>query len=190
MVGYDHPDAVTLVTAVQRVYVERYGGVDATPVDPSEFALPAGLFLVGYADGLPLTCGGWRLHRAVPRDGGPEEPPPRDGRLEEPPRRDCGTEEPPRRDGGTEEPPRRDGDAELKRMYVAPAARGRGFARLLLAELERTASVAGARRMVLETGTRQPEAIALYRSSGYRPMPRFGIYREAPGSRCFAKPLG
>jgi len=169
VVGYDHPDAVTLVTAVQRVYVERYGGADATPVDPSEFAPPAGLFLVGYADGLPVTCGGWRLHRAAPRDGAEERPP---------------------REGGLEEPAPRDGDAELKRMYVVPAVRGRGFARRLLAELERTASVAGARRMVLETGTRQPEAIALYRSSGYRPLPKFGIYREAPGSRCFAKPLG
>ncbi|HEX4247931.1 MAG TPA: GNAT family N-acetyltransferase, partial [Pseudonocardia sp.] len=59
----------------------------------------------------------------------------------------------------------------------------------LLAELERTAVEAGARRMVLETGVAQPEAIQLYLSSGYLPIPKFGVYRHAPGSRCFAKPL-
>lgn len=79
------------------------------------------------------------------------------------------------------------GDAEIKRMYVVPAARGRGVARAVLAELERTALVAGRRRMVLETGTRQPEAIGLYRSSGYRSIPAFGAYRGEPDSRCFAK---
>ena len=82
-----------------------------------------------------------------------------------------------------------DGDAEVKRMYVAPIARGRGVARALLAELERTAAEAGRLRVMLETGTRQPEAIALYRSSGYRPVPSFGLYRGAPGSRCFARTL-
>lgn len=83
----------------------------------------------------------------------------------------------------------RAGDAELKRMYVVPAARGRGHARTLLAELERTARAADRRRMVLETGDRQPEAIALYTSNGYAPIERFGVYRDDPRSRCFAKPL-
>jgi GNAT superfamily N-acetyltransferase len=92
------------------------------------------------------------------------------------------------RDGGTD-PALRDGDAEIKRMYVRPGQRGRGFARALLAELEGTAAAAGRRRMVLETGTRQPEAIALYTSAGYTPMPKFGIYRDEPASRCFAKAL-
>jgi GNAT superfamily N-acetyltransferase len=78
---------------------------------------------------------------------------------------------------------------EVKRMYVVPAARGRGLARTMLAHLERTAAEAGADVVVLETGLRQPEAIALYESSGYRPIPGFGHYRGAPLSRCFAKPL-
>lgn len=82
-----------------------------------------------------------------------------------------------------------DGDAELKRMYVVPSARGYGFARTILAELERTASEAGRRRVVLETGTAQPEAICLYESSGYYPIPKFGAYRAEPSSRCFAKIL-
>jgi ribosomal protein S18 acetylase RimI-like enzyme len=59
----------------------------------------------------------------------------------------------------------------------------------VLAELERTAAAAGRRRAVLETGSRQPEAIALYLSAGYDPMPRFGYYRDSPNCRCFAKRL-
>lgn len=92
------------------------------------------------------------------------------------------------RDSGVD-PELRDGDAEIKRMYVVDGHRGRGFARAVLAELERSAAAAGRRRMVLETGTRQPEAMALYVSAGYAPMPRFGAYRCAPDSCCFAKPV-
>lgn len=73
-------------------------------------------------------------------------------------------------------------DVELKRMYVAPAFRGRGLARAVLAALERTAVEAGYRRVILETGQRQPEAIALYLSAGYEPVPSFGYYAEAPES--------
>jgi GNAT superfamily N-acetyltransferase len=73
-----------------------------------------------------------------------------------------------------------DTDVELKRMYVSPAFRGRGLARAVLASLERTAVEAGFGRVILETGQRQPEAIALYRSAGYEPVPRFGYYAEAP----------
>ncbi|WP_199430395.1 GNAT family N-acetyltransferase [Qaidamihabitans albus] len=87
------------------------------------------------------------------------------------------------------EPEFRPGDAELKRMYVVDEARGRGFARAVLAELERTAAAAGRRRVVLETGTRQPEAIALYRSAGYTDIPKFGTYRHEPESICLAKDL-
>jgi GNAT superfamily N-acetyltransferase len=79
--------------------------------------------------------------------------------------------------------------AELKRMYVVPSARGAGHARLVLAELERTAAEAGIEALVLETGLRQPEAIGLYTSSGYTPIPSFGHYRESPLNRCFGKRL-
>ncbi|MER5767526.1 GNAT family N-acetyltransferase [Streptomyces sp. NPDC001985] len=82
------------------------------------------------------------------------------------------------------------GDAELKRMYVIPEARGLGLARRLLTTLEQNARTAGRTRMVLETGDQQPEAIALYTSTGYVPAPRkFGHYREYDSSRCFFKPL-
>jgi GNAT superfamily N-acetyltransferase len=153
-VGYDHPDAVALVAAVQREYVVRYGGPDSAPLSAAELDPPVGHFLVGYLDGRPVACGGWR-NRAADEDRG-----------------------------------LRDGDVEIKRMYVAEAMRGRGFARRLLAELERTAAAAGGRRMVLETGIRQPEAIALYQSAGYQPLERFGWHRDSENSRCFAKPLG
>ncbi|EDY48377.1 acetyltransferase [Streptomyces clavuligerus] len=83
-----------------------------------------------------------------------------------------------------------DGDAELKRMYVVPEARGRGYARKLLTLLEEDARAAGRARMVLETGDRQPEAIALYASSGYAPaLRKFGHYRHYDASRCYVKPL-
>lgn len=81
------------------------------------------------------------------------------------------------------------GDAEIKRMYVVEHARGRGLARAVLAELERTAAVAGRQRLVLETGTLQPEAIALYRSAGYTDIPKFGTYKHTPESLCLAKVL-
>jgi GNAT superfamily N-acetyltransferase len=71
-------------------------------------------------------------------------------------------------------------DAELKRMYVSQAARGRGFARTILAELESRALERGYDRLILETGSKQPEAIALYRSAGYTDIPAFGHYACAP----------
>lgn len=79
--------------------------------------------------------------------------------------------------------------AEIKRMYVAEAARRTGLARRMLDHLERTALRAGAPVMVLETGLAQPEAIALYTSSGYEPIAGFGYYKDAPLSRCFARRL-
>lgn len=83
-----------------------------------------------------------------------------------------------------------DGDAEVKRMFVVREARGQGLARRILAALEDSARAAGRTRMVLSTGDRQPEAIALYRSSGYEPaVPKFGFYRTYDSSLCFAKPL-
>jgi GNAT superfamily N-acetyltransferase len=151
-VGYHDPDAAKLIAEVQQEYVIRYGGHDSTPVDAAEFAPPLGLFVVGYADGKAVVCGGWRAHDAT-------------------------------------EPRFADGDAEVKRMYVVPAARRRGLARLMLAELERTARAAGRRRMVLETGGAQPEAIALYESDGYTAIAKFGVYRCHESSRCYGKAL-
>jgi GNAT superfamily N-acetyltransferase len=150
-VRFDHPDVASLVAAVQREYVQRYGGEDDTPTDPAEFAPPRGYFVVGYAGGSPVACGGWRARDAA---------------------------------SGA---PLRDGDAEIKRMFVQAGHRGRGYARAVLADLERAAAAAGRRRLLLETGTRQPEAIALYTRAGYTQIPTFGLYRDSPNCRCFAK---
>lgn len=79
---------------------------------------------------------------------------------------------------------------EIKRMYVVPTHRGLGLARRMLAHLEATARTAGAEQIILETGLKQPEAIALYRSEGYDEIPGFGYYCGAELSRCFGKSLG
>ncbi len=79
--------------------------------------------------------------------------------------------------------------AELKRMYVRPEHRRRGVARWLLGAVEERARVLGYRRLLLETGAAQPEAIALYESCGYRLVPGFGHYRCSPTSRSFGKDL-
>ncbi|NUR98911.1 MAG: GNAT family N-acetyltransferase [Kribbellaceae bacterium] len=80
-----------------------------------------------------------------------------------------------------------DGDAELKRMYVAPDARGRGLARLLLTTLEQAARAAGHPTLRLSTGYLQPEAIALYESSGYTRTEPWGKYVLEPSTYCYAK---
>ena len=73
-----------------------------------------------------------------------------------------------------------DGVAEVKRMYVAPAERGRGVAKAVLAGLEEAARERGWTTLRLETGPRQPEAIGLYSQAGYRPIEAFGAYVDAP----------
>ncbi|HEY8826709.1 MAG TPA: GNAT family N-acetyltransferase [Jatrophihabitantaceae bacterium] len=82
-----------------------------------------------------------------------------------------------------------DGVVEIKRMYVLDAARRRGLARLMLAELEASALAAGSRRVMLNTGDQQPEAIGLYESSGYLPVDGFGHYACTPGALFYGKDL-
>jgi GNAT superfamily N-acetyltransferase len=79
--------------------------------------------------------------------------------------------------------------AEIRRMYVAPAARGRGLSRLVLAALEDEARELGYSFLRLETGDRQPEAIKLYASAGYEPIARYGPFVDDPRSVCFEKRL-
>ena len=146
IVAFDHPDAAALIAELQQEYVVRYGQHDGTPVAPAQFAPPLGLFLVGYLEGEPVVCGGWRSHG--------------------------------------------DGVAELKRMYVTPRVRGRGLARAMLAELERTAGAAGHTRIILESGQNQPEALAMYASSGYTAVPSFGHYAENELSVHLGKTIG
>ena len=79
--------------------------------------------------------------------------------------------------------------AELKRMYVAPAARGRGVGRALLEALEGEARRLGVRQLLLETGVRQRAALVLYERAGFMVVPAFGEYRDSPLSVCMAKDL-
>lgn len=78
---------------------------------------------------------------------------------------------------------------EVKRMYVRAPFRGRGLSRRLIEVSEHEARRLGYPAIILETGTAQPEAMALYESSGYRPIPGFGYYRDSPMNRCYAKRL-
>ncbi len=70
--------------------------------------------------------------------------------------------------------------AELKRMYVVPAARGRGVSKAVLAALEAAARERGWTTLRLETGPRQPEAVGLYSGAGYQPIGAFGVYAGDP----------
>ncbi|MDI1459514.1 GNAT family N-acetyltransferase [Catellatospora sp. KI3] len=79
--------------------------------------------------------------------------------------------------------------AEIKRVYTAPAARGRGLGRRIMAALEADAKAHGRKRAVLETGTAQPEAIAMYHAVGWELIENFGHYRDEPGCRSFGRDL-
>lgn len=76
---------------------------------------------------------------------------------------------------------------EVKRMYVLPQNRKSGIARQILTELERWAYELGYPKCVLETGKRQPEAIALYTKCGYTVIPNYGQYIGIANSVCFEK---
>ena len=80
-------------------------------------------------------------------------------------------------------------EAEIKRMYVDPAARSSGIGRRTLEELEAHGRGFGVKRIVLETGERQVEALALYERAGFVQVPRFGEYADSPLSVCLSKDL-
>ncbi|HXH56941.1 GNAT family N-acetyltransferase [Iamia sp.] len=82
-----------------------------------------------------------------------------------------------------------EGIGEIKRMYTAPGARGRGVGRAVLSRLVSVATDLGYTGLVLETGTRQAEAMALYRSAGWHPISPYGKYADEALSRSFALDL-
>jgi len=127
-------DGAVLVAAMALEISTIYDGLDIDAPDmpkagPAELGPPHGAFIVGYADGDAVCCGGLK-------------------RLP-------------------------DGAAEIKRMYVTPAARSKGVAAQLLTALEDAARGLGYTVIRLDTGDRQPHAEALYRRSGYAPGPNF-----------------
>ena len=78
---------------------------------------------------------------------------------------------------------------EVKRMYTSPANRGKGIASKVLTELESWAAELSYEKCVLETGKKQPEAIALYKKNGYSLIPNYGQYAGVENSVCFEKNL-
>lgn len=78
---------------------------------------------------------------------------------------------------------------EVKRMYVRPEARGRGVARLLCQVLESAGHANGCRRLMLETGPYQPEALAFYARQGFVRCGPFGEYPDHPLSVFMSKSI-
>lgn len=76
---------------------------------------------------------------------------------------------------------------EVKRMYVCPEQRKKGIAAAILSELERWAVELSCRKCVLETGRKQPEALALYARHGYKQVENYGQYAGVENSICFEK---
>lgn len=76
---------------------------------------------------------------------------------------------------------------EVKRMYVLPAKRGQGVAAAILKELETWSRELNYKSCVLETGKKQPEAIAFYKKNNYKVIPSFGQYLNVENSICFEK---
>ena len=78
---------------------------------------------------------------------------------------------------------------EVKRMYVVPDRRGSGVSSAVLRRLEEEARALGWERLVLETGTEQPDAMRFYEREGFSRIPAFGYYADSAHSRCYAKAL-
>jgi GNAT superfamily N-acetyltransferase len=78
---------------------------------------------------------------------------------------------------------------EVKRMFTLPAYRGKGVASLVVAELEQWSRELSFVKTVLETGKKQPEAIALYTKLGYKGIPNYGQYVGVENSVCMGKEL-
>ncbi|WP_433195816.1 GNAT family N-acetyltransferase [Nocardia sp. CA-107356] len=79
--------------------------------------------------------------------------------------------------------------AEVKRMYVEPHVRRRGIARHVLTRLETDAQTAGYHAVILDTGSKQSDAHALYEACNYHRTAGFGIYKDKPGNRAYLKTL-
>jgi len=78
---------------------------------------------------------------------------------------------------------------EVKRMYVCPEYRGMGNSGRILAALEKKAKAFNYKKIILETGKKQPEALGLYKKSGYSIIPNYGIYKDRELSVCFEKAI-
>ncbi len=82
-----------------------------------------------------------------------------------------------------------DADAEVKRVWVEPAYRGRGIASALMDQIEEKARDLGYRRIILQTRPIMPDAVGLYTKRGYALIPNYPPYDRLEGAVCYAKAL-
>ena len=82
-----------------------------------------------------------------------------------------------------------DGEWELKRLVTLPDFRGRGYSRALIAAVEDDVRARGGRRLILQTGDRQPEAVRLYEGLGFTRIPVYEPYLAIAESLCFERVL-
>ncbi|WP_433721555.1 GNAT family N-acetyltransferase [Actinoplanes sp. CA-051413] len=165
---FDEPAVQRLIAEAMAELSRRYGGTgDDTPVAAMDFAPPTGAFFVAYTDGSGSA--------AAPGAGSGAESAAGSQAAEV--LLGCAGW----RAHGE--------DAELKRMFTVPAARGRGVARRVLTAIEESARDRGCKRVILETGDKQPEAIALYLKCGYERIEDFGYYAGEEGVLSFARVL-
>jgi GNAT superfamily N-acetyltransferase len=80
-------------------------------------------------------------------------------------------------------------ELEIKRMFTLPESRGKGIASLIMGELEKWAAELKYEKCILETGIKQPEAIALYEKLGYSRMTNYGQYSGVENSLCLEKKI-
>jgi GNAT superfamily N-acetyltransferase len=154
------PVAQKMLAAAQDELTQRYGSGDANPIESIQFDPPEGGFFVAWLDGQPVGCGGWRTISHFVEDAGRG---PGEGVPED--------------------------VAEIKRMFVSAQARRQGVGEALLAALEASAREGGMRRMILETGLAQPEAISLYTKMGYEKIQNYGYYKDEPECVSFGREL-
>jgi GNAT superfamily N-acetyltransferase len=169
---YGSPDAVALLERMWADIEERYAGVDETDGrhDPGPGARPAPV-------ALPPGDPGWAVTaEQVTRPHGLFVVARLDGEPV-----GCAALRP--------LPSGPDGVGEIKRVYTTEEARRRGVARALLDHLVAAAPGLGFRRLVLETGTRQPEALAFYEGAGWHPVVPYGEYAGSTSTRCFGLDL-
>lgn len=158
-VPWDDPAGRQLRAAQRTEIAERYGTDDSEP-GPPPTAEDITVFFVAFGDdGAPLGCAGLRQLG------------------------DAGAAV--NTDAHTEA----DTVAEIKRMFVVPEARGTGVSTAILQALEGFGRERGWRRLLLETGDAQPDAVRFYTREGYTRIPGFGHYADSPSSLCFEKLL-
>ncbi|WP_051462772.1 GNAT family N-acetyltransferase [Haloglycomyces albus] len=144
---YSNPLVQQMCQEIQELYMHRYGGDgDESPIDPTDFDPPKGMFLVAHdGDGNAVGCGAWKTVDET--------------------------------------------TVEFKRIYIREFARRRGYAEIIMDELERTSRESGFKRAILFTGPQQPEAIAMYEKLGYEAITPFGAYADEPGTVHVGKSL-